>query len=84
MQGSAFPHAIPLIGTIAGPRVGVVGPTSTINGFAADRNPKRMAILRYGNSGSAAQGASDHDVLDLVGPFPDLQNLRVAVEAGDG
>ncbi len=41
MQGSAFPHAIPLIGTIAGPRVGVVGPTSTINGFAADRNPKR-------------------------------------------
>ena len=46
----------------------------------ADGDPPPLAASEP--SGSAAQGAGDHQVLDLVGAFADLEHLRVAVEAG--
>ena len=50
-----------------------------------DRDDIAAAIRRLAArvSRSAAEGAGDHEVLDLVGAFADLEHLRVAVEAGD-
>ena len=50
-----------------------------------DRDDIAEAIRRLAarRERSAAQRARDHQVLDLVGAFADLEHLRVAVEAGD-
>ena len=51
---------------------------------SVDRRRRRLlgAVAHAVVSNPALAG--DHDVLDLVGPFADLEHLRIAVEAGDG
>src|SRR5947208_5572400 len=57
-------------------------PTSNEPGFRTATTLPKPSVAWLPSS-SAAQGACDDQVLDLVRAFTDLENLRVAVEASD-
>src|ERR1035437_2236210 len=57
-------------------------PSSNGPGYLTATTSPRPSVAWWPFS-SAAQRPGDHQVLNLVGAFADLEHLRIAVEAGD-